>query len=88
MAASSSATLLDIIIFGAAQARTHRHLKGVRIGQGWDTCAGTRGIDAPAEKRTHLRKFAESGVEHVAFIQQGGRYRHEHVCEALELFAS
>src|SRR5690606_31777558 len=35
----------------------------------------------------HLRGFAESGVDQVAFIQQGGRNRHEHICEALDLFA-
>ena len=28
-----------------------------------------------------------AGVDQVAFIQQGGRNRHEHICEALELFA-
>jgi hypothetical protein len=37
--------------------------------------------------RTHLRKFADSGVDQVAFIQQGGRNKHEHICEALDLFA-
>jgi hypothetical protein len=36
--------------------------------------------------RAHLRKFAGAGVDQVAFIQQGGRNRHEHICEALELF--
>jgi hypothetical protein len=38
--------------------------------------------------RKHLRGFAEAGVDQVAFIQQGGRNKHEHICEALELFAS
>ncbi len=37
--------------------------------------------------RKHLRGFAEAGVDQVAFIQQGGRNKHEHICEALELFA-
>lgn len=49
--------------------------------------AGAAGIGTPDEMRVHLRKFAESGVDQVAFIQQGGRNRHEHICEALELFA-
>jgi hypothetical protein len=48
---------------------------------------GAGGIGTPDEMRTHLRKFEESGVDQVAFIQQGGRNRHEHICEALELFA-
>jgi alkanesulfonate monooxygenase SsuD/methylene tetrahydromethanopterin reductase-like flavin-dependent oxidoreductase (luciferase family) len=46
-----------------------------------------RGIGTPDEIRAHLRGFADSGVDQVAFIQQGGRNRHEHICEALELFA-
>lgn len=49
--------------------------------------AGAAGIGTPAEMRNHLRGFAEAGVDQVAFIQQGGRNRHEHICEALDLFA-
>jgi alkanesulfonate monooxygenase SsuD/methylene tetrahydromethanopterin reductase-like flavin-dependent oxidoreductase (luciferase family) len=47
---------------------------------------GAGGMGTPDEMRAHLRKFAEAGVDQVAFIQQGGRNRHEHICEALELF--
>ena len=46
-----------------------------------------RGIGTPAELRAHLAAFEASGVDQVAFIQQGGRNRHEHICEALDLFA-
>lgn len=46
-----------------------------------------RGIGTPEQLRKHLRGFAESGVDQVAFIQQGGRNKHEHICQALELFA-
>ena len=46
-----------------------------------------RGIGTPDEVRAHLRGFYEAGVDQVAFIQQGGRNRHEHICESLELFA-
>lgn len=49
---------------------------------------GNRGIGSPDEMRRHLRGFAEAGVDQVTFIQQGGRNKHEHICEALELFAS
>ena len=45
------------------------------------------GIGTPEDLRNHLRKFAGTGVDQVAFIQQGGRNKHEHICEALELFA-
>ncbi len=46
-----------------------------------------RGIGTPDDLRAHLRGFADAGVDQVAFIQQGGRNKHEHICEALELFA-
>ncbi len=45
------------------------------------------GIATPEGLREHLRKFDACGVDQVAFIQQGGRNRHEHICEALQLFA-
>jgi len=48
---------------------------------------GNRGIGTPDELREHLRAFAETGVDQVAFIQQGGRNRHEDICASLELFA-
>jgi len=50
--------------------------------------AAEGGIGTPKQLREHLRKFADCGVDQVAFIQQGGRNRHEHICEALELFAA
>jgi alkanesulfonate monooxygenase SsuD/methylene tetrahydromethanopterin reductase-like flavin-dependent oxidoreductase (luciferase family) len=46
------------------------------------------GISTPEGLRDHLRKFADCGVDQVSFIQQGGRNRHDHICEALELFAA
>ncbi len=47
----------------------------------------SRGIGTPEDLRQHLAAFEASGVDQVAFIQQGGRNRHQHICEALELFA-
>ena len=46
------------------------------------------GIGTPEQLRTHLRHFEQSGVDQTVFIQQGGRNKHAHICEALELFAS
>jgi len=46
-----------------------------------------RGIGTPDQLREHIRGFEEAGVDQVIFIQQGGRNRHEHICESLELFA-
>lgn len=47
-----------------------------------------RGIGTPDQLRTHLKGFEDAGVDQVAFIQQGGRNKHEHICESLELFAA
>jgi alkanesulfonate monooxygenase SsuD/methylene tetrahydromethanopterin reductase-like flavin-dependent oxidoreductase (luciferase family) len=46
-----------------------------------------RGIGTPDELAEHLQGFADAGVDQVVFIQQGGKNRHEHICESLELFA-
>ena len=48
---------------------------------------GNAGIGTPDDLRDHIRKFQDVGVDQVIFIQQGGRNRHEHICESLELFA-
>ena len=37
--------------------------------------------------RAHLKSFEDAGVDQVAFIQQGGKNRHDHICQSLELFA-
>jgi alkanesulfonate monooxygenase SsuD/methylene tetrahydromethanopterin reductase-like flavin-dependent oxidoreductase (luciferase family) len=44
-------------------------------------------IGSPATIRTKLHRFAESNVDQVILLNQAGRNRHEHICEALELFA-
>ncbi|MCG8690849.1 MAG: LLM class flavin-dependent oxidoreductase [Minwuiales bacterium] len=49
---------------------------------------GVGGIGTPTELKENLAKFADAGVDQVIFVQQGGRNRHEHICESLELFAS
>jgi alkanesulfonate monooxygenase SsuD/methylene tetrahydromethanopterin reductase-like flavin-dependent oxidoreductase (luciferase family) len=46
-----------------------------------------RGIGTPEDLRQHLAAFEDAGVDQVAFIQQGGRNRHDHICQSLELFA-
>jgi alkanesulfonate monooxygenase SsuD/methylene tetrahydromethanopterin reductase-like flavin-dependent oxidoreductase (luciferase family) len=60
-----------------AQFEKHKHEQKTR-----PACIGT-----PDHVRNHLRTFAEAGVDQVIFIQQGGKNRHEHICESLELFA-
>jgi hypothetical protein len=46
------------------------------------------GIGTPDEFRAHMHSFADAGVDQVIFLQQGGKNRHEHICESLERFHS
>jgi alkanesulfonate monooxygenase SsuD/methylene tetrahydromethanopterin reductase-like flavin-dependent oxidoreductase (luciferase family) len=46
------------------------------------------GIGTPQDIREHIQAFQAAGVDQVIFLQQAGRNRHEHICEALELFAA
>ncbi len=45
-------------------------------------------IGSPATIREKLHRFADSHVDQVILLNQAGRNRHEHICEALELFAA
>lgn len=45
------------------------------------------GIGTPAEFTQFLREFQDAGVDQIIFLQQGGKNKHEHICESLELFA-
>jgi hypothetical protein len=33
-----------------------------------------------------MQSFADAGVDQVIFLQQGGKNKHEHICESLERF--
>jgi alkanesulfonate monooxygenase SsuD/methylene tetrahydromethanopterin reductase-like flavin-dependent oxidoreductase (luciferase family) len=44
-------------------------------------------IGTPEQIHDHLREWEEAGVDQIVFIQQGGKNRHEHICESLEIFA-
>ena len=46
------------------------------------------GIGTPDDMRAHLRAFQDAGIDQVIFLQQAGRNRHDHIREALELFAA
>lgn len=45
------------------------------------------GIGSVEQVRSRLRELRDAGVDQVTFIQQMGKNKHEHICEALELFA-
>ena len=38
--------------------------------------------------RARIKSFADIGIDQLVFIQQGGKNRHDHICESLELFAA
>jgi alkanesulfonate monooxygenase SsuD/methylene tetrahydromethanopterin reductase-like flavin-dependent oxidoreductase (luciferase family) len=63
-----------------------QHELSPEIGQALS--GGRGGIGTPDDMRIHLRKFEQAGVDQVTFIQQAGMNKHEHICEALELFAA
>ncbi len=48
---------------------------------------GGESIGTPEDVRKHLLEFADAGMDQMIFIQQAGKNRHEHICEAIELFA-
>ncbi len=48
---------------------------------------GAPGIGTPAEFSQFIREFQDVGVDQIIFLQQGGKNRHDHICESLELFA-
>jgi alkanesulfonate monooxygenase SsuD/methylene tetrahydromethanopterin reductase-like flavin-dependent oxidoreductase (luciferase family) len=44
-------------------------------------------IGSPETIRRKLRKFESTNVDQVILLNQAGRNRHDHICEALEMFA-
>jgi hypothetical protein len=50
--------------------------------------SGLRGaIGTPDQVRAYLRRYEDCGVDHIILSCAGGRNRHEHIMESLELFA-
>ncbi|UUY01817.1 LLM class flavin-dependent oxidoreductase [Svornostia abyssi] len=45
-------------------------------------------IGTPEQVAELCRRYEEAGVDQMIFLVQTGRTKHEHVCEALELFAA
>jgi hypothetical protein len=53
-----------------------------------DPAGSNNAIGTPEKARRYLREMEAAGVDQVSFIQQGGRNKHEHICDSLRLFAS
>ena len=49
------------------------------------TIAAT-GIGTPEDFTRHIKEFQDVGIDQVIFLQQGGKNRHEHICDSLQLF--
>ena len=45
-------------------------------------------IGTPADATRWLREAENAGVDHVIFLQQGGKNRHEDICDSLRLFGT
>src|SRR5208282_4628609 len=49
---------------------------------------GIRGaVGTPDQLREYLRRYEEAGIDQMIFVMQAGKNRHEHIMEAIELFA-
>ena len=70
--------------FQASRARSDEEIMAARRGAE----RNANGIGTPDDIREHIRAFQAAGVDQVIFLQQAGRNKHEHICQALELFAA
>jgi len=50
--------------------------------------AGMRGIGNPKHLIENFKALEEAGVDQLILLQQSGNYRHEDICESMELFAA
>jgi alkanesulfonate monooxygenase SsuD/methylene tetrahydromethanopterin reductase-like flavin-dependent oxidoreductase (luciferase family) len=72
---------------GAGFSRRGNGALGVKVlEQGLGSLRGA--IGTPEQARDLLRRYEAAGVDQVLFVMQSGRTRHEHICEALELFGA
>jgi len=49
--------------------------------------AGMGGIGSPQHLIENFKALEKAGVDQMIFLQQSGKYRHDHICESMELFA-
>ena len=50
--------------------------------------AGMGGIGTPQQLIENFTALEEAGVDQLILLHQSGNYRHDHICESMELFAS
>jgi alkanesulfonate monooxygenase SsuD/methylene tetrahydromethanopterin reductase-like flavin-dependent oxidoreductase (luciferase family) len=66
-------------------AQTGQPLGAQLLQEGMGSLRGA--IGTPAQIRELIHGYQAAGVDQLVFVSQGGRTRHEHICESLELFA-
>ncbi len=66
-------------------AQTGQQLGAQLLQEGIGSLRGA--IGTPEQLRELIRGYEAVGVDQLVFVSQGGRTRHEHICESLELFA-
>jgi alkanesulfonate monooxygenase SsuD/methylene tetrahydromethanopterin reductase-like flavin-dependent oxidoreductase (luciferase family) len=59
-----------------------------KLAMGGEGARQAPGIGTPDELRRHVHGYQDAGIDQIILLQQAGRNRHEHICEALELFAA
>jgi alkanesulfonate monooxygenase SsuD/methylene tetrahydromethanopterin reductase-like flavin-dependent oxidoreductase (luciferase family) len=70
----------------AAQALEEERLGAKLAAEG---ASGLRGaVGTPEQVREYLHRYEEAGVDQLIFVMQAGKNRHDHICEALELFGT
>ncbi len=70
----------------AVAAQTGQPLAAQMLEQGIGSLRGA--IGTPAQIRDMLRRYEAAGVDQAILVSQAGRNQHQHILEALELFAS
>jgi alkanesulfonate monooxygenase SsuD/methylene tetrahydromethanopterin reductase-like flavin-dependent oxidoreductase (luciferase family) len=71
--------------FDSEAAIEERRELGAKVAAG-ESSALRGAVGTPDQLRSYLRRFEEAGVDQLIFVMQAGRNRHEHICEAIELF--
>jgi alkanesulfonate monooxygenase SsuD/methylene tetrahydromethanopterin reductase-like flavin-dependent oxidoreductase (luciferase family) len=73
--------------FDPEAAISERLTLGAKMQEGQSS--GLRGcVGTPDQLREYLRRYEEVGVDQLIFVLQAGNNQHEHIMEALELFAA
>ncbi|MCP4006288.1 MAG: LLM class flavin-dependent oxidoreductase [bacterium] len=74
--------------FKPGRSTLYEEYEALRDQEGDQPMIPSPGIGTPGDFSKFIREFEDAGVDQIIFLQQGGRNRHEDICESLELFGS